>query len=118
MSEQQDGPKTPPDEVLYGPKIYLGGRAFRKRALDFSRSVEEERKQIEIESPHYWDIRDSSLEGMFDKNSYQRTFELVVSPRQPLLRRYIETTLAARKGSASGIELGGPGSKRFSGFAQ
>lgn len=118
MSEQQDGPKPPPDDVLYGPRTYSGGRVFRRRALDFSKSVSKERKEGEIENPRWWDIRDSSLEGMFDKSSYQRTFEEVVPPNQPLLRRYIETTLSDRRGSAIGIELGGPGSKLFSGFSK
>lgn len=118
MSEEGERQNPPSDETIFGPVHYTGGRAFRRKTLDFSRGVAKERLEEERTNPNNWAIPDSSLAGIFDRYSFQNTFEEVLPPNHRLLKNYIEDALADRRGTAIGVELGGPGSKMFSGFSR
>lgn len=117
-------------EQIFGPLRYKGGRRFRKDTLENAKAVADERRQVELDRrealrairegievgsiPQSWEIKDSSLDDLGDKNSYEETFRKVVPPGFKNLRSYVETVLADRRGHAVGIDLGGPGRRVFS----
>ncbi len=59
---------------------------------------------------------DSSLNRPGDFRSFQGTFKDLIPEEQKDLRSYIEHTLAKRKGTAVGVEFGGPGATLFEDF--
>ena len=80
-----------------------------KRKFSWLRWFQKEKKQRPS-----WGTYNSELLGEYD--SFNNAFLEVIPKEYSNIKQYIETEFADIKGQVVGMEMGGPGSKLFSGF--
>jgi hypothetical protein len=105
-------------EERYGYGLYGYGLRDEKARKTVREGITGEGEMKDEKS---WLVYDSTLlgDGSFEDHSYEKSFQCLI-PHQERgnqnLKEYIEKLLKEKRGSAIGIDFGGPGRQLFQGF--